>query len=109
MAASDQPRFVPVHLLVHDPKGAIQLATTRVRVACTADSGMPESASTVADKRVITCPMCLESAEFLELEEEMIGLSAADRAAKKHAEDKAKKLAEIAAADSVPEVTAPAE
>lgn len=109
MAALDQPRFVPVHLLVHDPKGAIQLATTRVRVACTADSGMPESASTVADRRVITCPLCLESPEFLELEEEMTGLSAADKAAKKHADLKAAKLAAQADADDEQGNKAPAE
>ena len=84
MPASDTPRKVFVHLLVHDPEGPIASTITKFRVVCTPDSKLPESASTVASRNVITCPLCLDTVEFLELEEEMDGGSKADRAVKKH-------------------------
>lgn len=88
---------IPVHLIIHDPNGPIQLATTRVRVCCTPTSGWPQSASAVPDRRVITCPLCLKTPEFLELEQDASGKSDADAAVE------AAQAAEEAAAEA-PEV-----
>lgn len=74
-------RKVFVHLLVHDPVGLIPASTTNLRVACSPTSLMPESASTLAMETVISCPLCLQSPEYAELNAEMDSTSIADRAA----------------------------
>lgn len=79
-----KPRIIFVHLLVHDPDGPIPAANTNLRVACCPDSGIPESASTVALETVITCPLCLASEDYRELNELNNSVSAADSAAAKH-------------------------
>lgn len=81
--ADDAPRKVSTHLIVLDPSGPIASGDKRYRVACTPESKLPESASNVAFRTVITCPLCLDTEEFAILEEEMDGGSAADRAAAK--------------------------
>jgi hypothetical protein len=102
MKKMPKPRQIYVHLLVHDPVGLIETATTNLRVACSPKSLMPESGSTVAMESVITCPLCLKSAEYLELNEDIDAVSHADRAAADH-------VAELEAAATLresPEVTA---
>ena len=70
-----------VHFLVYDPNGPIKTSTTNLRVACTPDSKMPYAATPTAMKRVITCPLCLQTEEFKELCEDDKGSSSADDAA----------------------------
>jgi len=91
---ADQPQKVPVHLIIHDPNGPIQLATTRVRVCCTPTSGWPQAASAVPDKRVITCPLCLKTEEFKELEQSASGKSDADAAVEAMQKQQAEEAAE---------------
>lgn len=76
---------VYIHFLYHDPAGPLTSSTTNMAVACKPDSSMPEHASSVAMPSVITCPLCLQSAIYKELEESMDGTSSADRAAAAHA------------------------
>jgi hypothetical protein len=94
--ADDAPRKVSTHLIVLDQNGPIASGDKRYRVACTPESKLPESASSVAFRSVVTCPLCLDTEEFALLEEEMDGGSAADRAAAKAI--KAKAAAKAAAA-----------
>lgn len=97
--ADDALRTVSTHLLVLDENGPINSGVNRYRVACTPESKMPESASNVALRSVVGCALCLETEEFLLLEERMEGGSAADRAAAKAI--KAKEAA-LAAASPAP-------
>lgn len=84
MKAMPKPRQIFVHLLVHDPVGLIESTNTNLRVACSAKSLMPESASTVAMASVITCPLCLASKEYAELSDDADATSHADRAVAEH-------------------------
>ena len=97
--ADDAPRKVSTHLIVLDQNGPINSGVNRYRVACTPESKLPESASNVALRAVISCELCLETEEFALLEEKMNGGSAADRAADKAIKAKA---AALAAASATP-------
>lgn len=81
---ADEVRKIFTHLLVHDPQGPIPSATTRLRVACTPKSSMPESASHIPMDTVITCPLCRETDVYKELAEEMHPTPSADKAATVH-------------------------
>lgn len=77
-----------VHLLVFDPNGPIKAQNgVCLRVACNAKSSLPNAASNLAMSRVISCPLCLESADFKELCDDFGGNSA-DQAAHEYAKSK---------------------
>lgn len=80
-----EPKPVFVHLIVYDQKGPIKTSTSSFRVACRPESSMPTAASPVAMKKVITCPLCLKSADFLELCVDDVHGNAADAAAHEYA------------------------
>lgn len=102
MKKMPKPRQVFVHLVVHDPSGPIETATTNLRVACQPKSLMPESASTEAAEGVITCPLCRNTKEYLELSMPIDATPDADRAVAEHIA----KL-EAAAEAAAPEEQAP--
>jgi hypothetical protein len=96
------PRKVFVHLQVANPDGAVKSEFMNYHVACDPKSSIPESWSPVAS--VVTCPLCLESADYAEIVAEQSHASSADRKAHEHAAAKTAKAAEPAKEpETVPE------
>ncbi|CAB4191729.1 hypothetical protein UFOVP1229_110 [uncultured Caudovirales phage] len=103
---SQTPRKVFVHLQVADPNGAVKSDLMNYHVACDPTSSIPESWTPVIS--AVTCPLCMETAEYAEISADQSHASTADRKAHEHA-------AKIAKADAVTsppntnETTPPAE